>query len=94
MIRAVQQYFASISPVFVDGLLYVLIALFGACISSFNSEEAYKYINPYVLYWTKEFSTWGLAVVTALKMFRSTAYSTHIEEKKKASGNTEVFTKP
>lgn len=82
MIHRLQQYFKDISPTFIDGLLYVLIALFGASVASFTSEEAYKYINPYVLYWLTEFSKWGLAVVTALKMFRSTSYAEHQEKKK------------
>ena len=82
MIHRLQEYFASVSPTFIDGLLYVMIAVFGAGVASFTSEEAYKYINPYVLYWLTETSKWGLAAVTALKMFRSTSYAEHQEKKK------------
>lgn len=85
MIRKLQQYFSGISPTFIDGLLYVMIAVFGAGVVSFTSEEAYKYINPFVLYWLTETSKWGLAAVTALKMFRSTSYAEHQEIKAKVN---------
>lgn len=85
-----QRYFSSIPPVFIDGFLYAMIAVFAAMVASFNSEEAYKYIAPLLLYWLKQASTWGLALVTAVKMFRSTTYSEHQVKKKE---DTEFFNK-
>ena len=88
MIRAMQKYFSGIQPVFIDGFLYAMIAVFAAMVASFNSEEAYKYIAPVLLYWLKQTSTWGLALVTAIKMFRSTTYSEH--QVKKADDLREI----
>lgn len=69
-------------PVYVDGLLYVLIGLFGAMEATFNDDTAYKYFNPYVLYFCKNIIIWCLAIVSALKMFRSTTFSDHLEKQK------------
>lgn len=72
----------ALKPVYVDGFLYVLIALFGAMEATFTSDEAYKYFNPYFLYYSKEIIIWLLAIVTALKMFRSTSFGDHKDEEK------------
>jgi len=81
MLLRLQQYFIKIRPVTVDGALYVFIALFGAMITTFNSDDAYKYMNPHFKYWAQSIAGWGLAIVSALKMFRSTSYSEHLDEK-------------
>ena len=78
MLLALQRYFAGIKPVTIDGALYVLIALFGAALAELTSDDAYKYCSPYVLYYLKFATKLGLAGATALKMFRSTAYSEHL----------------
>lgn len=88
MIRALSSYFSSVPPVFIDGLLYCLIALFGAMIATFGAEEAPKYVNPNWLYWIKESSKWSLALATAIKMFRDTSYSDH---RAKKNGDTTTF---
>ena len=81
MLLRLQNYFTNIRPVTVDGTLYVLIALFGYMQATMSSEEAYKYASPHLLYWSK-FSVGALlAVVSALKMFRSTSYSEHLAGK-------------
>lgn len=68
------------SPVIIDGVLYVCIVTFAFIQSYFTSDEAYKYINPYVLFWVK-FGTGLLGVIAgALKMFRSTSYSDHLKQ--------------
>lgn len=92
MIRGLANYFRGIPGVFIDGTLYALIAMFGAMIASFNAEEAYKYIEAHLLYWLKELSKWGLALVTAIKMFRSTSFGEHQETKRK--GDTTFVAKP
>lgn len=85
MLLKLQKYFSQIKPVTVDGALYVLIAVFGTCITVLNSDDAYKYFNPYVLYYSKAIGAILLAAVSALKMFRSTSYSEHLDAKKDAS---------
>lgn len=67
-----------IPPVFTDGALYVMIAIFGATETVFSSEEAFKYISPYVIWWIKATCSILLGGVGALKMFRSTTYSEHV----------------
>ena len=74
-----QDLLAKLTPVFIDGLLYVLIAVFGTVQTLFTSEEAYKYVSPYVLFWMKAVIGVALAAVSALKMFRSTSYSDHLK---------------
>jgi len=81
MLYKAQQYFSKIKPVTIDGALYVLIALFGAMTATFSSDEAYKYVNPHFKYWAQHVVGWALAVVGSLKMFRSTSYSEHLDEK-------------
>lgn len=82
MIRALQRYFSGIPAVFIDGLLYTLIAVFGATLAILTSEEVYKYLGPYTIFYLKSGTSIGLAGASAIKMFRSTAYSDHQEKKK------------
>lgn len=78
------------SPVFIDGLLWVAIALFGFMQAYLSSEESYKYCNPTVLFWCK-FTIGSIAAACgALKAFRSTTYS----ESRKPMANTVLPTAP
>lgn len=62
-------------PVVIDGTLYVCIATFVYIQSFFTSDESYKYVSPYFLFWMK-FAVGLLGTIAgALKMFRSTSYS-------------------
>jgi len=81
MLRWLSNYSKSVPPVFIDGTLYVLIAVFGTVQSMFTTEEAYKYVPPYVLFWGKSVLGTMLAAVSALKMFRSTSFAEHLETK-------------
>ena len=75
MYHRIQEYFSGISPVWIDGTLYVLLALFGAIELTFNSEDIYKYFN-YVtaIYWIKHTVGWLIALITAIKMFRDKSF--------------------
>lgn len=70
----------TVQPVFLDGALWVIIAMGQAAIGRLGSEDAYKYIDPILLYWVK----FGVEIVTqgatGLKMFRSTSYSKHVDD--------------
>lgn len=66
-------------PVFLDGLLYVLIAVFIFEQEFLSSDEAYKYVSPYVIFWSKFIIGTSAAATQALKMFRSTSYSDHLK---------------
>jgi hypothetical protein len=69
-------------PVHVDGTLYVCIAVFLAIQSYFCSEDAYKYVNAYAIFWVKGICAVIGAGAGALKMFRSTSYSDSVNQDK------------
>ena len=77
MIRAAASYFASIPPVFIDGTLYLLVALFGYMQTAFGTDEAAKYISPAPLFWIKTAIGALASSVLAIKLFRSTAFAEH-----------------
>ncbi len=52
-------------------------------VASFGDDSAAKWLSPVVLWWFKNGSTWVLAGLMSLKMFRSTSYANYTEEKKK-----------
>lgn len=82
MYHRIQAYFAGIKPVWIDGTLYVLLALFGAVELTLNNDDIYKYVTDVrLVYWGKNIFAWLLAVTTAIKMFRSTSYADHVNDK-------------
>jgi hypothetical protein len=94
MIKATANYFKSIPPVFIDGALYALIAWFTFNQSYLGGDEAAKYIDAK----TKFILNWvigsGATIFASIKMFRSTTFSEHREEKKKnGAGDTQIISK-
>lgn len=81
-----------IPAVWIDGTLYVSIAMFAALQTAFGSEEAVKFISPERLFWTKTVIGALAAGTLSLKMFRSNPKPTEPEPPK--SGVTEFFAKP
>jgi hypothetical protein len=67
-------------PVTVDGFLWVSIALFTTMQSMLSNDDAYKYVNPIVLFWAKFWVACLGAAAAALKAFRSTTFARHLEE--------------
>lgn len=65
-------------PVHIDGFLLVMIAVSGSIIGISTSDEAFKYVAPNHLWWTRAVAGVVLAAVTALKTFRSTSYADHV----------------
>lgn len=92
MIKKIQVYFSGIPSVFIDGLIYGLIAFFTAWTAILSSDDAAKYIVPAVLFWSKGFCGAANAVLLALKMYRSTSFADHQKEKKDKE-NTQFITK-
>lgn len=82
MIKATANYLASISPVFIDGVLFCSIAWFIFSQSYLGGDEAAKWIAPKTKFWLNFWIGSGGAVSGALKMFRSTAYGDHQRDKK------------
>lgn len=77
MINYIIKTYGGLKPVVIDGFLYVVIAVCGTVTAILTQDDAYKYVNPYVLYIGKSvFEVLG-AATTALKMFRSTSYGDH-----------------
>lgn len=67
-----------------DGLLYVIAMVFGNLLGSLSSKEAYEYISPYYLFWSKVIFNAAIAGSLAAKAYRSTSYSDHETEKDNA----------
>lgn len=61
--------------VWVDGSLYVSIAVCGFVVTFFSGDDVYKYVNPYVIFWTKAVFGSIAAGAGALKMFRSNTFA-------------------
>lgn len=96
MIRWTYNYFTKLPPIpstYIDGCLYVLIAVFGALLTTIGSDEAAKWVAPVWLFWLRTTASVMLAAVTALKMYRSTGFADHIEQKK-TEAETVFINKP
>ena len=64
----------------IDAVLYAGIGVFTALQLGLSDESAYKYVNPYILFWLK----WIIGGISAgflgLKTYRSTAFAKHMDE--------------
>lgn len=74
--------YGGLKPVVIDGFLYVVIAVCGFAEATLTSDDVYKYMNPFLVFYTKWIVGMIGAGATALKMFRSTSYSEHQDAKK------------
>lgn len=72
----------NIKPVVIDGLLCVVAACLGFWESSLGKDEAFKYWNPYALYFSKEIIGGINAAILSLIFFRSKSYTDHIAKQK------------
>lgn len=80
-LKFISNYLASIPAVFIDGVLYALIAFLIFSQSYLGGDEAAKYVSPAVKFWMN-YAVGGLgAFFGAIKMFRSTSYADHQETK-------------
>lgn len=91
MIRSIAAYCATIPPVFIDGLLYALVAMFGFLQTQFGSDDAAKFISPQVLFWIKTVVGAMAAMALSIKLYRSTAFADHQAQKK---ADTAFLTRP
>jgi len=71
------------TPVWIDGTLYVAIAVFLAIQTYFGSDEAYKYCNPFVIFYVKGVCAVIGSGCAALKMYRSRTYSDSVDQQQK-----------
>jgi len=55
----------------VSGTLYFCIGVFTASQSAFGNDEAYKYVDPHILFWLRTIAGIGAAAAGSLKMYLS-----------------------
>jgi len=82
----------TLRPVHVDGLIFVMIAFFGAVASALSGDDAAKYIGPATLWYAKNICTAVAAALLALKMYRSTTYSKDVQEQRVANASPSGLT--
>lgn len=80
-LRVWVKYFSDVPPVFVDGLLYVIVAVCGAYLTAMGSSDAYKYCDAYFIWYSTLFVGLILQGANALRTFRSKSYSEHVDQK-------------
>lgn len=85
MIRYLYRYTKDIPAIWLDGCLYVAVAVFMFLQNQFGSDEAAKYVSPHGLFWITTIVGALGAGALALKLFRSSSYAEHIESKKTIS---------
>lgn len=81
-----------LKPMHTGWLLYGSTIFFGGLTEGLQSDGAKSLITPSILFWLVLLCsvTWKTAL--GIKMYTSTAYADHQQEKK-SNGNTTVFTK-
>lgn len=89
MIKAFQKYLYSLPPVFIDGILYAMIAWFTFNQSYLGGDEAAKWIEPETKFWINWMIGSGATIFAAIKMFRSTTFAEHQAQKPKTPTNEE-----
>lgn len=93
MIRALSSYFVGVPPVFIDGLLYAAMAFLTFSQAYLGGDEAAKWIAPAAKFWINYAVGGTAALAAAIKMFRSTSFGEHLEQKRK-NGDTTIIPKP
>jgi len=91
-----QDAFMKLHPAFIKGFISVCIGFLVFQQMFFNSDEAYKYVNPYVLYWLN-WIVGSLAIIANSMRDAVSAYYTDKDNAKKAETlanvNTEILKK-
>lgn len=83
MILKIYQYFMKVSPMFIDGFIYVCIQILTVLSTQIGTDEAAKYITPTLLFWIKILVGELAAGFLAVKMYRSTQYADHQKQETK-----------
>lgn len=82
MIKRFFQYFSGVKPVWIDGSIYVMMAVTSANAGMLSSDNAAKYISAETLFYLLWVNIALDGALLALKMFRSTAFADHkLQEK-------------
>ena len=81
MIKRAADYLSALPAIFIDGSLYMLLAVFQFLQIQFASDEASKFIGLEVLFYIKTGVGSCAAGLLAVKLFRSTAFADHQNNK-------------
>jgi hypothetical protein len=85
MLKLTYSYFSTIPAVFIDGAIYVLLAISATWAAALTSDIAHTLMGPVLLFWVSSTNASAGAALLALKMFRSTAFADHQQNKKDAA---------
>lgn len=88
MLPWLQNRVLAVKPVFLNALIITLTAGFVFSENTFGGEDAYKYVNPYAIYWLKYGFGMAATMLLALKAFMSTDFATHLKLQKDAASDT------
>lgn len=106
MIDKLVKRWGSIPPIVFDGILVFLIGLLTGLSLAFTNDDAYKYVNPFILFWMKAIIGSLAMALVGVQSFRSKVFGEHqkavaaeAEKDKtdtttKSTTTTEVATKP
>lgn len=92
----IYQKFGRYHPAFIKGFISATIAILVFGQMFFNGDEAYKYVNPYVLFWLNLILGALAVFFNSIRDSVSAYYTAKDEEKKKnaiESGNTAPLAK-
>ena len=78
---AIQSIFNNLHPAFIDGLLLMVSAFLTAWLTYISTEEAYKYVNPVVLFWIKVGFGSSSSAIQALVAFRNKQFAEYLKGK-------------
>lgn len=82
MIRQAYAYLTTIPAVFIDGVIYVVLAITSAWGTILTSDAAKLYMGAKIIFWISSANIIVSSALLALKMFRSTSFADHQKDKK------------
>ena len=71
----------STRSMFIDAILFVLLATLPVVVAMFASDEAAKYMSPESIFWLKNLVAIFGAAMGSVKAYRSLGFAHHIHEK-------------
>lgn len=86
-VKAFYNSFTGVPASFIDGVLAVGIAFLTAISLGLASEESYKYIDPYVRFWTVLIVGAFVQGLHALSKYRDNTFQRHLDKAEKDAKN-------
>jgi hypothetical protein len=88
----ISRWLSDFPDAHIDCFLFAAIAWFTLSQAYLGGDEAAKFLSPATKFWLNYWVASGGAIAGAVKMFRSTSYAKHKEDKK-MENDTQVFKK-